>query len=194
MNKKQVRNSFSNPRTLRSMFSAFECDDELDDLILDRTEGWYDAKHSSFSCHEIEFVNSIKVTCCPYCGSDRFRKIPVGEWIEFLIHLFQYQSIKVASIDNRNAYSTDRYWLNKIFEVLKNYQASIVMGEKFWTDETYLKLMPKDLKQMTPCEYREYLFAQPGTTIVPTGEKNCLLGLVQEGNLQLLCTLFSMCP
>ena len=51
-----------------------------------------------------------------------------------------------------------------------------------------------DLKQMTPCEYREYLFRQPGAAIVPMGEKNCLLGLVQEGNLQLLCTLFSMCP
>lgn len=161
------------------MFSTFESNDELGDLIIDRTEGWYDAKHPSFSCPEIEFVNSIKVTCCPYCGSDRFRKIghrkdgtqcfrcnsckrkfnpltgsifdsrkiPVGEWIEFLVHLFQYQSIKVASIDNRNAYSTGRYWINKIFEVLKNYQDSIVMGERFWTDETYLKLMPKDLKR-----------------------------------------------
>ena len=57
------------------MFSTFESHDELGDLIIDRTEGWYDAKHSSFSSPEIEFVNSIKVTCCPYCGSNRFRKI-----------------------------------------------------------------------------------------------------------------------
>lgn len=134
MNKKQDRNSFSSPRTLRSMFSTFKSHDELGNLILDRTEGWYNAKHSSFSFPEIEFVNSIKVTCCPYCESDRFRE--------------KYQSIKeVASIDNRHACSTGRYWLKKIFEVLKNYQAGIVMGDRFWTDETYLKLMPKDLKR-----------------------------------------------
>ena len=161
------------------MFSTFENNDRLSDLVIDRTEAWYDAKHSSFSRPEIEFVNSMKVKCCPYYGSDRFRKIgyrkggtqcfccnschrkfnpltgsifdsrkiPIGEWTEFLIHLFQYQSISDASIDNRNAYSTGRYWLNKIFEVLKNYQADIVMGERFWTDETYLKLMSKDLKR-----------------------------------------------
>ena len=77
MNKKN--NSFSNPRTLRSMFSKFENNDRLGDLITDRTEVWYDAKHSPFSRPEIEFVNSIKVKCCPYCGSDRFRKIVDSE-------------------------------------------------------------------------------------------------------------------
>ena len=38
------------------------------------------------------------------------------------------------------------------------------------------------LKRKTPCEYREYLFAQPGTALMVVGEKNSLLGLVQEGN------------
>lgn len=31
------------------------------------------------------------------------RKIPISEWIEFLLHIFQYESMLVSSIDNRNA-------------------------------------------------------------------------------------------
>jgi hypothetical protein len=50
------------------------------------------------------------------------------------------------------------------------------------------------LKRKTPCEYREYLFAQPGTALMVVGEKNSLLGLVQEGNAQTLSSIFSMCP
>ena len=72
------------------------------------------------------------------------RKIPISEWIEFLIHLFQYESLSVSSIDNRNSPSTGRYWMKKVFEVLKGYQDGIVLGGRLWIDETYLRKEPSE--------------------------------------------------
>ena len=73
-------------------------------------------------------------------------KIPFSEWIEFCIHLFQFQSLSVSSIDNRNAYSTGRYWLKKIFLCIRDYQEKITVEGKAYIDETYLSVMPKDQK------------------------------------------------
>lgn len=72
-------------------------------------------------------------------------KIPFAEWIEFCIHLFQFQSLNMSSIDNRNAYSTGRYWLKKIFLCIEKYQDAIILESKAFVDETYLSVMPKDL-------------------------------------------------
>ena len=51
------------------------------------------------------------------------RKIPFSEWIEFLIHLFEFHSITTSARDNRNSGSTGKYWLIKVFSVLKEVQA-----------------------------------------------------------------------
>jgi len=66
------------------------------------------------------------------------RKIPLTEWAEFLIHLFEYHSVTTAAIDNRNADSTGFYWLEKVFIVLRGYQDSILLGDLVWIDETYV--------------------------------------------------------
>lgn len=71
-------------------------------------------------------------------------KIPFAEWIEFCIHLFQFQSLSVSAIDNRNAYSTGRYWLKKIFLCIRDYQDTIMVEGTAYIDETYLSVMPKD--------------------------------------------------
>ena len=49
-------------------------DDSSKKLISSTIHEWYDAKHRKSSIEEIEFINSIKVTHCPYCGSVRFIK------------------------------------------------------------------------------------------------------------------------
>ena len=72
-------------------------------------------------------------------------KIPVPQWIEFLVHLFQLQSVSDSSIDNTNARSTGRYWTLKIFRALEGYQEDIMMGSRFYTDETFVPVMPRDL-------------------------------------------------
>ena len=47
------------------------------------------------------------------------KKIPISEWIESLLHLFEFHSPKTSASDNRNAETTDRYWLPKVFAVLR---------------------------------------------------------------------------
>lgn len=68
------------------------------------------------------------------------RKISISEWVEFLIHLFQYESLLVSSLDNRNVQSTGRYWTKKVLKALNDYQDNIVLGDTFWIDVTYLKV------------------------------------------------------
>ena len=64
-------------------------------------------------------------------------KIPISEWFEFLLHLFEFHSIRTSSYDNRNSNSTGTYRLFKVFEVLKNIQEDIVLEGKIYLDETY---------------------------------------------------------
>lgn len=64
-------------------------------------------------------------------------KIPISEWFEFLLHLFEFHSVKTSSYDNRNSNSTGTYRLFKVFEVLKNIQEDVVLEGKIFLDETY---------------------------------------------------------
>lgn len=77
------------------------------------------------------------------------RKIPISEWIEYLIHLFEFHSITTSARDNRNAYSTGRYWLIKVFAVLKNIQDDVILEGTIYLDETYFSVIEseKQLKE-----------------------------------------------
>ena len=111
-------------------------------------------------CGSVEFIkygkdrNGIQRYRCSECQSlftkltntiFDSRKIPITEWIEYLIHLFEFHSVSTSSRDNRNALSTGRYWLIKVFEVLKDYQKDIVLSNTIYLDETYFSVMPKDI-------------------------------------------------
>ena len=41
------------------------------------------------------------------------RKIPLSEWVEFLLHLFEFHPAKTPARDSRNAESSGKYWLAK---------------------------------------------------------------------------------
>ena len=43
-------------------------------MMISTLEEWHDAKHRDPSKDEVDFVNSIEVTSCPYCGSEMIRK------------------------------------------------------------------------------------------------------------------------
>lgn len=163
------------PRTLRAAFSKTTFDDKIGSMMSSTISEWYDAKHPYTSAEEVNLINSIPISQCPYCHSRfvkkygkrrggiqnyfcnscerRFnpltgtlfdsRKIPVSEWIEYLIHLFQYQSLSVASIDNVNSRNTGKYWLKKVFSVLSGYQDKIRFSGTVWVDETYLQEPPR---------------------------------------------------
>lgn len=74
------------------------------------------------------------------------RKIPISEWIEYLLHLFEFHSIQSSAFDNRNASSTGRYWLVKVFEVLKGIQDNVVLEGRIWIDETYLPVVTSKIE------------------------------------------------
>lgn len=81
------------------------------------------------------------------------KKIPISEWIEFLLHLFEFHSIQSTSFDNRNSATTGKYWLIKVFEVLKDIQDDVVLEGEVYIDETYFskskrKLVTKDGKKL----------------------------------------------
>jgi len=64
-------------------------------------------------------------------------KISVSEWMEYCLNLFRYLSINADSWNNKNAFSTSRYWLNKLFLTLDDYQQDIILSGTVWLDETY---------------------------------------------------------
>jgi predicted RNA-binding Zn-ribbon protein involved in translation (DUF1610 family) len=66
------------------------------------------------------------------------RKIRFSEWVEYLSHLFELHRVATSASDNRNADSTGRYWLAKVFMVLRGYQDPIVFSGRVWADETYV--------------------------------------------------------
>lgn len=72
------------------------------------------------------------------------RKIPVSEWIEYCLNIFRYTSLNADSWNNRNAISTSRYWLEKLFMTLEGYQNDIVLSGRVWLDETYYALIMRD--------------------------------------------------
>lgn len=163
--------------TLRATFSVLPKADPLGKTIVDTMGEWYQAKHRVACPDEIALVNSIPVSECPVCSSERvakngrrrdgvqtyrcldcgFRfnaltgtlfdshKIPISEWIEFLIHLVQYQSLLCASLDNQNAYNTGRYWLKKVFFALEGYQDGIRLHGDVGVDECFVAVRPRDI-------------------------------------------------
>lgn len=101
------------------------------------------SKHIVKSGHR---KNGIQRYLCKNCKS-RFtpltntifdsKKIPISEWIEFLLHLFEFYSVQSTAYDNRNSPTTTKYWLLKVFEALKGIQDEIILDGTIYLDETY---------------------------------------------------------
>lgn len=73
------------------------------------------------------------------------RKISITEWIEFCLDIFRYESIIVTSKTNKNAATTTKYWLKKLFIVFEDYQNNIVLkGNRMFIDETYFSVVESE--------------------------------------------------
>lgn len=72
-------------------------------------------------------------------------KISISEWIEYLLNLFGYASLSLNSKVNKNANTTSKYWLKKVFMLLEDYQDNIVLEDIVWIDEFYYTVVRKDL-------------------------------------------------
>jgi hypothetical protein len=73
------------------------------------------------------------------------RKISISEWMEYCLNLFRHVSITVDSWNNKNAFTTSRYWLQKLFLTLEGVQDEIVLSENVWLDETFYSVRSEDI-------------------------------------------------
>ena len=71
-------------------------------------------------------------------------KISVGEWMQYLLNLFDFVSLNSDSKNNRNSFTTSRYWLQKVFLVLQDYQESTILKGDVYLDETYYSVSKAD--------------------------------------------------
>ena len=91
---------------------------------------------------------------CPLCGRTfgpltgtlfDSHKIPASEWVEYLVNLVEYESVRQSGLTNMNSISTGRYWSIKLFEALDGVQDGIVLFGDVYVDETYFKVVPSGL-------------------------------------------------
>lgn len=73
-------------------------------------------------------------------------KLSISEWMEYCLNLFRHVSITADSWNNKNAFNTSRYWLQKLFLTLEGVQDSIVLGGTVWLDETYYRVRSEDVE------------------------------------------------
>ena len=72
-------------------------------------------------------------------------KISLSEWIDYVLNIFRYVSVNADSWNNRNSFTTSRYWLEKLFLVLESYPETLVFTEKVWFDETFYSVRNEDI-------------------------------------------------
>jgi len=73
------------------------------------------------------------------------RKISISEWMEYCLNLFRHVSISANSWSNKNAFTTSRYWLQKLFLTLENVQNTVVLSDCVWLDETFYTVRYEDI-------------------------------------------------
>jgi len=73
------------------------------------------------------------------------RKISISEWMEYCMNLFRHVSVTTGSWNNKNAFTTSKYWLQKLFMTLDGVQSGIILSGTVWLDETYYSVRAGDI-------------------------------------------------
>ena len=55
-------------------------------------------------------------------------RLPVSDWVEFLLELFSYESVNEIVRQERRSPTTPPYWLAKVFAVLEGVPDGVVLG------------------------------------------------------------------
>jgi transposase-like protein len=72
-------------------------------------------------------------------------RISISEWMEYCLNIFRHVSITASSWNNKNAFTTSRYWLQKLFLTLEEAQKTIVLSDCIWLDETFYTVRSGDV-------------------------------------------------
>jgi hypothetical protein len=98
--------------------------------------------------------NKVQRYLCLTCGKTftpvtgtifENHKISVTEWLEYTLNILRYVSVNADSWNNKNAFTTSRYWLEKLFIVLQGTDSGIVLKKRVWLDETYYTVRSDDI-------------------------------------------------
>lgn len=82
-------------------------------------------------------------------------KLPISQWMGYLLDIFSFGSLNLSSKVNRNSINTTRYWRDKTFLLLDGIQDDIVLSGEVWLDETFFKVRVNDIENKSDClEYR----------------------------------------
>jgi len=73
------------------------------------------------------------------------RKISISEWMEYCLNLFRHVSVNADSWNNKNAFTTSRYWLQKLFLTLEGVQDGVTLSGEVWLDETFYTVRSEDI-------------------------------------------------
>jgi len=63
----------------------------------------------------------------------------------YLVDNIRHVSITADSWNNKNAFATSRYWLQKLFLTLETVQDSVVLRDRVWLDETFYTVRFPDI-------------------------------------------------
>jgi transposase-like protein len=102
-------------------------------------------------------------------------KISISEWMEYCLNLFRHVSITADSWNNKNAFATSRYWLQKLFLTLETVQDTIVLRDQVWLDETFYTVRTADIVRHTDGSKLKGLSRNQICIGVATDKKNTLL-------------------
>ncbi len=98
--------------------------------------------------------NGVRVYYCNECRHKfsvttgtifQDHKIPVTEWIEYERNLFQHESLTADSWNNKNSFTTAKYWFKKTCLLLTDYSEDVVVGNHVYEDETFVTVRREDL-------------------------------------------------
>lgn len=106
------------------------------------------------------------------------RRSPYPKGSNISIHLFEFHSLTTNARDDRNASSTGKYWLIKVFEVLKHYQDDIILSGTITLDETFFT--ETESKKILKPDGKEYRGISRNKLCVASGKDD-------KGHTVLIC-------
>lgn len=107
-------------------------------------------------------------------------KISISEWIEYCLNVFRHVSLTAGSWNNKNAFATSRYWLQKLFLTLEDVQSGIVLSDEIWLDETFYTVRSEDIIRKDNGDKLRGLSQNQICIGVATDKRNTLF--IVEGN------------
>ena len=74
-------------------------------------------------------------------------KISLTEWVEYILNVVRYLSINADSWNNRNAFTTSRYWFEKLMIALEEDKNNTFLTGKVVMDETYYTVSADEIQR-----------------------------------------------